>query len=630
MTDRVATASPLFAELSKWGDKNFTGSFHVQEKVKGDARVGRVYMYQGRVYAVQIDGYLPRVGQRLKSAGVLTPDRESATLAQFSGSLLESGVGKFAVEQGWIAVDVLNAVHREFVLAGLGAIARWTPVTIKRHRRETTNLFCTVPIAVPNAYGSLAKRADETAEAWTRVADGVHVLTAVPVVTGDLPDSETTTERLALLGAVDGVRTVDEVAEHGGFTRFEAVHLLDGLAAVGVVTVTPGPVPAVDVNWFTVPEVTGDRYEFAVAAQTPVTVDVTVPHPVAYPEDVAEQTAPLPAFTGFTAAPEAAFTSGPDLLEGPQIQVDDTPVAVAVLDPTDANDTNGYGDDYGDDEQEYALTDGLIPVDASDDDTEAGDEPGEVEQTVDPESALAVAVPPLDSDAFVRWVLDAPDGLKQARLKIVRNLIRLTEDEFQVLVSRKEEALAAAEATRLTLTDKADVLADRQASLDDSLTQQSTLESDVAAAEQQRDAAVSDLTDAHARKDEVTGHIHDTQNEVDDLRARLQDAENRLQALTDTSNAIDGEIHQTQTLIDERQAQVDARTTVLHDHVTGTVTPARDAVVEAEQQVDDAQAAVTDAQATVDAVSREVEISAQSLDEAKRNVEVIEQRLAAA
>jgi hypothetical protein len=292
MTVADVSQTPLMQELARSASKQFTGCLTVADK--DSPHLGRVYLYQGGIYAVQVEGFLPRVAERMKSAGLLDAAREGKILADFHGSMVDPAIGAYAVEQGWLDVQVLAAFHREFLLSALGAIASWTRVKIKKSKNETTNLFCSNPVPVEQITTALNKRADLFAEKWSQIAPHPDPSRVVPTlvdpsaVPGDAP-----AEIMTLVAHIDGRTNLDEIAGACGFTRMEAVVLLaNGLVPAGAVGFAVGPASPMDPNRLAVPEVVADR-ESASTDDSETTADTT-PH-VDGPDSNDEQNPNVPA-----------------------------------------------------------------------------------------------------------------------------------------------------------------------------------------------------------------------------------------------------------------------------------------------------------------------------------------------
>lgn len=63
------------------GKKKWTGCLRVIDRSTGES--AGVYLYNGDLYAVEIDGFRPDLGLRLGAAGILTAERLSLLKAQY-------------------------------------------------------------------------------------------------------------------------------------------------------------------------------------------------------------------------------------------------------------------------------------------------------------------------------------------------------------------------------------------------------------------------------------------------------------------------------------------------------------------------------------------------------------------
>lgn len=246
----------LIKELSGSAKKKFTGAVIVNSK--DTSLTGRVYFYEGNIYAVQVDGFYPRIVARMAASGNIDLNREEHLRQHFGGNILDPEIGAYAVQQGWLAVDELSALHQEYLLASLGALVSLPRIQSKRHKSETTNFFCTVPLPWEKVEDTLKMRATRFASTWTPMSKSNNPSAVFPQIVNPATLANLTAFEVRTLGAaIDGQTSVDEIAWRCGFTRAEAVHLLAMMAAEGAVTLSEGPSPLVDVNNLFVPEAAG-------------------------------------------------------------------------------------------------------------------------------------------------------------------------------------------------------------------------------------------------------------------------------------------------------------------------------------------------------------------------------------
>jgi hypothetical protein len=260
----------LIKDIEAAATKRVTGALEVVDRRTGAK--ARLYLYEGGLYSIAIDGYSPAVPRRLEASGVLDEGR----LDYLRGV---ARPGPTCVQQGWISVDALATIHQEYLLASLGAVLACEKVKVHMRKGEQANSYCTLPLPVGPLIESVRVRGQRLIGTWPGLsATGTPATTVLRATGAAIPASLALPEFAALRFAVDGHRTVDAVAEQVGFTRAETVHLASILATAGVLAATEEPAAVAPTDRFLVPEAFGS-----------VTVRVPVPEPVpaSEPEPVA-------------------------------------------------------------------------------------------------------------------------------------------------------------------------------------------------------------------------------------------------------------------------------------------------------------------------------------------------------
>ena len=229
-------------------DLSFTGALRIVSH--GDSSLGDLYFFEGRIYAAAIDGFEPGVLARLMSSELITLG-DSAEILELEARLNSLSVA--VVESGLVSVDQLAAVHQEFVVASVGSLLLLHQAEVVPDSGRITSSVCTLPLDLNQILGMIEVRyrrmaqdaaalSHETPQEHVSVAcdhpgsvvlDRNEVLSAAQVSRTD----SAIPEILAMLNGADGVRSLDELAGHCGFTRAEAVHIARSLASQGLVTV---------------------------------------------------------------------------------------------------------------------------------------------------------------------------------------------------------------------------------------------------------------------------------------------------------------------------------------------------------------------------------------------------------
>lgn len=238
---RTATPEPLgetslARHLEQAADERFTGAIELRERPHhGHARL---YFFEGGLYSFQMDGLDIDVLARLVSSGALSPE----TADELRG---ESRPTVTAVQGGKVSLDALATVHQEYLLAATGAILMSRSGRPHRRPGETSDTLCTVPLRVADVLAAVELRRERLAGTWPVVSSQRTPATAVlrrTAASTAMPSA--LPELVSLANALDGVRSLDEVASALGLTRAEAVHLAAALVASGHAVVLEDAVAA--------------------------------------------------------------------------------------------------------------------------------------------------------------------------------------------------------------------------------------------------------------------------------------------------------------------------------------------------------------------------------------------------
>lgn len=220
------------------------GTWCVHVVDRGEVRSGQVYLVDGALVAVNVDGFRPRVGHRLRSGGLVTDTAFAAALAACGGDVHAPGLGQELVDRGHLAAPVLAAVHREITLSAVGAMTTWVGTQGVLVADDTTDSLTMEPVAIDAVLKAVVRRRQRWELLWGEIASGLAVEecfpTAVALPTGAAPLT-VPAEAEALLAAMNGRRSVDEVAGECGLTRFETGYLLHALVRAGRAEITARP-----------------------------------------------------------------------------------------------------------------------------------------------------------------------------------------------------------------------------------------------------------------------------------------------------------------------------------------------------------------------------------------------------
>lgn len=331
----------LVRELTSAGERTFTGAVVVEDRGGGGS--ARLYVWDGGLYAAELDGYEPPVLDRLRSSGAVAGENWQELSALAGEDRCDPRIGVLAAERGWITSDALALVHQEYVMAALGAVLARPKLRVELVRDEQTADYCTLPVPIEPLFGAVRRRSRRTEGTWDTLGATGTAATVVPVRTGqDVPARLSMAEFTAMTNAVDGRRTLDAVAEVVGFTRAEAVHMAGLLVLAGVITVKSSDGASPPGHRLLVPEdfgrpvspgerrARGGRIAPAVAqAESPPATAIVVPEPETAPAPAPEPEPEPEEEPRLVESESALIVAVPDVAPEPPPAVSEPPVAPA-------------------------------------------------------------------------------------------------------------------------------------------------------------------------------------------------------------------------------------------------------------------------------------------------------------
>ena len=214
--------SPLEKALIVKAKSHWTGAIQISN-VDTQTLIGSVFLYLGEPYSVNLVGYVPPLVSRLRSAGILGETCEAMLEHAFPNGAHDQHVSQFGVDQGWLSVERLGEFHAEFMLAQLGALIALHKVEVSYENGAVTSLWCALPVPLDDLSVTLNMRSLRTQQAWESLP-GISENSQMKYVRVS-PLAHPISELLATARAMDGSRSIDEVAYFCGFTRAEVVFL---------------------------------------------------------------------------------------------------------------------------------------------------------------------------------------------------------------------------------------------------------------------------------------------------------------------------------------------------------------------------------------------------------------------
>ncbi len=193
---------------------------------------GLVWFRDGQVYAASVPGRRPLLGVRLVTAGAISPDQLNAALELQRSEMHAARLGEVLVHLHLVNRRVIEAFALEQQRDMLADLLGWNVTNhwFRNGARTRTDLAPFTDVA------ELIEQAHARQRQWPLVVDEIGGADVVPLPTGTPPHATLSSSERTVLGHVDGVRTLVDIADDCGYTLFEAADVILGLAAAGLVT----------------------------------------------------------------------------------------------------------------------------------------------------------------------------------------------------------------------------------------------------------------------------------------------------------------------------------------------------------------------------------------------------------
>lgn len=193
---------------------------------------GLVWFRDGQVYAASVPGRRPLLGVRLVTAGAISPDQLNAALELQRSEMHTARLGEVLVHLRLVNRRVIEAFALEQQRDMLADLLGWAVTNhwFRNGARTRTDLAPFTDVA------DLIEQAHARQRQWPIVVDEIGGADVVPLPTGTVPHATLSSSERTVLGYVDGLRTLVDIADDCGYTLFEAADIILGLAAEGLVT----------------------------------------------------------------------------------------------------------------------------------------------------------------------------------------------------------------------------------------------------------------------------------------------------------------------------------------------------------------------------------------------------------
>lgn len=237
------TGTALEQGFDRIARERTTGCVRVEVPATGSS--GQVYVVDGALYSVALDGFEPRILRRMLASDLAKPglDEGWAAALDEQDEVDPSELGHYALKQGWIGAQELSAIHHELMMAGLSSLLQVEDVHFDVRPGEVTAKYCTAPVEWHEVRPLLSQRSAKMR------ADTLTIQSALSHRGGSFSPSTSALKAvgdLATRGAVPREftafhecfrtpQTLDRAARECGYTRAEALHIGAEFATTGFV-----------------------------------------------------------------------------------------------------------------------------------------------------------------------------------------------------------------------------------------------------------------------------------------------------------------------------------------------------------------------------------------------------------
>ena len=355
--------------------------------VERQAGTGKVFFREGDVYYAESSLSRDPIGQKLLRSGSITESQLRKALDEQAAS--GDRIGQILVSSGAVEEQDLEAAVRMQIEDAIFDLLRWELGEFDWEPGAEVEAEVPLSVSVENLIMEASRRLDELEVMKRKVPSFNSIPAMVPRPPEGAAEINITPQEWRVLVLVDGVRSVEDIAEIVGVDRFEGMRVLYGLASAGLI------------------EVTGEAEE------------------VAAEEDLAAEEPGEAAFDDETADPTEAVADGSSEVEAsfsepalPEIEVEETP----EQDETSENyDITSEFDTASEAEQESQEDDEAVePYDPSASLYDADDLESEIQPEVLTESQLEEELHPSgtafldDGDVLDDEADDPPSALDDA------------------------------------------------------------------------------------------------------------------------------------------------------------------------------------------------------------------------
>ncbi len=233
------TTAPLPEVLRQLAESASTGCLRVSDRALGrTTEDARLFLRDGRVYALTLPDRRPQLGARLVASGELEPEELAEAYEAQRTELQGWRLGELLVHLGYVEQNVVESFVADQLREAASELLLWPSGHWRFRVDERTREDIVPPVSVDD----LLTEVDRRHEAWERMRPVVHGPDAVPALSaaGTSPDTlSLDAGAWSLLCTVDGVSTLSQLAGSNGLWLVEAAQVVVGLVEAGLLEVEP-------------------------------------------------------------------------------------------------------------------------------------------------------------------------------------------------------------------------------------------------------------------------------------------------------------------------------------------------------------------------------------------------------
>lgn len=207
---------------------------------------GLLSFVDGRLTGAEPPTAQARLGDRLVNAGSLSRQQLDAALADQGDATRPRRLGSVLVERGVVSRDTIRVYVQEQILDALVEMTLRSEGTYEFISGGPVSSDVPADLTVGDALAVVARRREQ----WERIRGAIADADAVPRAPSPAlpPTDRLEPDDEAVLGAVDGRRSIREIAVELGYGTFEAARIVHGLVLVGAVEIRAAAPPVADAD----------------------------------------------------------------------------------------------------------------------------------------------------------------------------------------------------------------------------------------------------------------------------------------------------------------------------------------------------------------------------------------------